>query len=112
MSAFTDAFARGMQGMEAVSSGTCPGCADCMEIDGYTDEPQHSADWHTKEMASGEHSFSWRPCGVCGTALGGDRNTWHWIDPNDPNHTINHEHDMCDDCALFLANGDEPEGWR
>ncbi len=37
---------------------------------------------------------------------------WHWIDPNDPKREINHEGDMCDDCALYLANGDEPESWR
>jgi hypothetical protein len=121
MSAFTDAVDRGLQGMTAVSSGTCPGCHECMEIDGYKRDDDgclddareaHKADWHSKDMASGEHSFSWRPCGVCGSTLGGNRNHWHWIDVNDTTHSINHENDMCDDCVFYLANGDEPESWE
>lgn len=107
MSAFTDAVDRGLQGMEGVSSGTCPGCAECMEIDGYTDVEKHRADWHTHDMPSGGESFSWRPCGVCGSKPAGNRNTWHWID-----RTIEHESDMCDDCALYLTSGDEPEVWQ
>lgn len=112
MSAYTDAVTRGLQGMEAVSSGTCPGCAECMDVDGYTDAEKHRADWHTRDMPSRDESFSWRPCGVCGSTLGGDRHTWHWIDPNDPTHAIEHESDMCGDCVFYLANGEEPEDWK
>ena len=118
MSAFTDAVDRGLKGMEGVSSGTCPGCAECMEIDGYTDAEIHASHWHDTDMASGEGSFSWRACGVCGTTLGGNRNVWHWVKVtrwSDGTHElreIHHESDMCDDCALYLANGDEPSEWR
>jgi hypothetical protein len=45
---------------------------------------------------------------------------WHWIrvreggDPTGKGGDIMHERDMCSDCLLFQANGDEPEPgqWR
>lgn len=112
MSAFTEAFKRGMHGMEAVSTGTCPGCEACMEIDGCDDVEAHRMKWSSSDCASGETHFSWSPCGICGTKFGGDRHAWHWIDPNDPKREIHHEDDVCTDCVLYLANGDEPENWR
>lgn len=112
MSDFTDAVHEGLQGMDAVSTGSCPGCGECMDIDGYDDAAKHREAWQTSDLPSGGEYFSWRPCGICGTRLGGNRHNWHWIDPNDPTHTINHESDACDDCAIYLANGDEPDSWR
>jgi len=109
VSEFTDAFERGMQGMIGVSSGSCPGCEKCME--GYATADAHRKAWERGETPESP-TFSWSACGVCGTTLGGDRSVWHWIDPNDPKREINHEHDMCTDCVLFHANGDEPESWR
>lgn len=112
MSEFSEAVERGLAGMTGISSGTCPGCAECMEIDGHSDEQEHKLAWNTSDLPSASGSFSWRPCGVCGTTLGGDRNVWHWIDERDASREIHHEHDMCDDCALFLASGEEPEHWK
>lgn len=111
---YTDAVSTGLDGMRGVSSGTCPGCTECMDIDGYTDEDKHREDWRTYDMPSGGEGFSWRPCGVCKTALGGNRHVWHWIDGGDEHGKggeIVHESDMCTDCVLYLANGDEPEAW-
>lgn len=124
MSEFTDAFERGTKDMTAISSGTCPGCTVCAEDHGIrlldddgNDRPASAIDAEFRAMwttgaADSEPSFSWSPCGVCSTNLGGDRNVWHWIDPNDPTRAINHESDMCTDCVMFLAYGTEPEEWR
>ena len=43
-----------------------------------------------------------------GSRLGGDRHAAHGLDQNgDLVHM-----DVCIDCLLFLANGDEPSDWR
>lgn len=52
-----------------------------------------------------EPSFSWGECGVCGSRLGGDRETWHYV----ANGKLYHHDDACADCVLYLANGDVPE---
>ena len=59
------------------------------------------------ELAS-EPSFSWAPCECCGSSLGGDRYPAHGIDPDDANGSVVHL-DVCADCLMYLANGDEPE---
>lgn len=130
MSEFTDAVARGTHGMEGVSSGACPGCMTCAENHGIvlrdeSDTPRAQetiAAEFRKLWESGktndEAEFSWCPCGVCGSRLGGDRYVWHWVhvipsgNPNVPIRDLHHESDMCTDCVRFLANGDEPENWK
>ena len=54
-----------------------------------------------------EVGFSWYGCDLCGTELGGDR------------HHVTHANDgpfsrvyCCTDCALYMANGDTPEGYE
>lgn len=114
MSEYTDAVARGLDGMKGVSSGECPGCERCAERHDMTPD-EHRAAWHDGKVDDAEESFSWQPCGICGTTLGGDRSTWHWISGGDDHGKggeIVHEDDMCTDCVLYLANGDEPESWR
>ena len=54
---------------------------------------------------------------MCGTTLGGDREVWHALDTNYQDtpiadRVLHHFHDVCTDCVLYLANGDEPEQWR
>ncbi len=76
---------------------------------------EHRKAWHDCQIDDVEESFSWVSCGICRTTLGGNRCTWHWIrggDENGKGGDIVHEDNMCMDCVLFLANGDEPEGWR
>lgn len=108
--AFIEAFTRGTEGMIGVSAGSCPGCARCMELDGIEDPDEHRAEWESGDLAE-HHSFSWRPCGICGTRLGGSRNVWHRVDDPHGAREIIHEDDMCDDCLFFHANGDLPEQW-
>jgi hypothetical protein len=78
VSDYTDAVARGLQGLLAVSSGTCPGCTTCAETHGVrllddegNDRPSSAIDSEFRAlwvsgMADTEPSFSWRPCGICG----------------------------------------------
>lgn len=109
MSKFTDAVERGLRGLNAVSVGVCPGCEQCRDA--------HDASLSMEEFEAARESgdvddcgsFSYNECGICGTRLGGDRYVWHWVGAG---HRIVHEEDCCSDCALYLANGDEPEDWR
>ncbi len=101
--AYCDAVERWTEGMEAVSSGDCPGCEECAEAHDMTPE-EHAEAWGS--MDGVEASFSHSSCGVCGCHLGGDRHVWHWLDKN---NEIRHEDDMCTDCVMYFANGDVPE---
>jgi hypothetical protein len=88
MSAYTEAVERNLKGLEAVSTGNCPGCNECSD-------------------ANGDPYFSWSPCEICGSRLGGDRESWHALMDNKLIHCEN----ACVDCVVYLANGDEPENW-
>jgi hypothetical protein len=64
--------------------------------------------WTLGEVCD-EGSFSHMECGICMSSLGGDRYVWHWISDD---RTVQHEDDCCAGCAMYLANGEEPEDWR
>jgi hypothetical protein len=60
-----------------------------------------------------EGFFSYRSCGICKLALPGYRYLWHAIRDegreirkNDP---ILHFENACEDCWLYISNGDEPD---
>jgi hypothetical protein len=114
VSAYTDAVAAGLRDMKGVSSGECPGCECCAERHDMTPE-EHTEAWRAGKVENAGESFSWCCCGVCGTTLGGNRYTWHWINGGDDHGgggEIVHEDDMCEDCVFYLAYGTEPEQWR
>lgn len=116
MSEYTDAVERGLYGLTAVSTGTCPGCAECMEHSGHSDEQEHRLAWQNGEVDDEGH-FSWSPCGICGSRLGGHRECWHGIilkpsGGNTPIRELHHFDDACVDCVCYLANGTEPEDWK
>lgn len=110
MSAFTDSIDHELQGLEAVSAGPCPGCSECFPDASDADEPTN--DEH--DLASEPH-FSWSTCECCGSRLGGDRHPAHGLIPNADGSlkgaALVH-FDICVDCLLYLANGDEPESWE
>ena len=108
MSKYTDSVERNLKGMDAVSTGVCPGCAECQDDFGFESQEDFEAAWSSGEVFS-EPGFSWASCGICGSRLGGDREVWHWADGNGE---IIHETDACVDCVVYLANGDEPESWK
>lgn len=139
MSRYTDRVEYNLKGCEAVSTGVCPGCDECREVDDrftvrevdgeegcggfYTfkanpgpafdsedaaeaaSKEAHKEAWSSGDLYD-EPSFSWRECGICGSRLGGERSTWHYI----ADGRIWHHNDACTDCVLYLANGDEPTG--
>ena len=91
MSDYTDRVERGLEGLRAVSFGPCYGEPWCED---YTED------------VGDEGGFSWSPCGICGSTLGGDRYVWHWLDEDGE---LMHESDGCADCLIYISNGDEPE---
>lgn len=122
-SAYVQAVTRGLEGLQAVSTGVCPGCSTCAHEHDYSDDnddPDRTLAAFDEAWRSGkvdsEASFSWSPCDICGSSLGGDREIWHAImgQPGEDlkGRSIEHLNSCCTDCVMFLANGDEPEGWE
>jgi len=89
MSKFTEAVERGLKGFTHESVGTIPDCGECSE---------------------GEDGgfFSWSACDVCDSSLGGDRHAAHACDEDG---NVIHL-DICVDCLVYIANGEEPEIWE
>lgn len=87
------------------SFGQCPGCPQCMDAAGISDEATHREAWERGELPE-EESFSYSGCGICGSPLGGDHSVYHWIDSD---NEICHKDDGCRDCLFFTANGDLPD---
>lgn len=110
MSEYEEAVEYHLKGCRAESVGLCPGCEVCHETFAPDDTTMEEFNemWTLGEVCD-EGSFSHWGCGICGTTLGGTRFVWHWVDENDE---IQHEDDCCIDCAMYLANGEEPENWR
>ena len=106
MSAYTDAVARELEGLEGVSTGICPGCRTCQEQLGFKSMRAFKRAYEQGGCPN-DGGFSWHPCTVCGSRLGGDREPLHYI----LNRRIQHSDGACVDCVMYLANGDEPETW-
>ncbi len=99
---YQETVARYMKGLEAVSTGPCPGCEEC----GLGEEPtDHEYD------CAGEAGFSWSPCEICGSSLGGNRSPWHALIPATNQPGCVHEHGKmvhgtcCEDCTYYLNYG-------
>ena len=123
-SRYVAAFEAQTKGLEALSVGAWPldpcvacagtGLADgdsCYDCDGTGKgcECQQCPAGGDEDGARDEGSFSWSSCDTCGSSLGGDRFAGHAL--VGPGKNIVHL-DVCCDCLMFIANGDEPEGWR
>jgi len=109
LSPYRQAVERELAGIEHESAGACPGCPECL----HTDTPEEPGDeWH--DLAN-EGSFSWSSCDACGSTFGGDRYPAHGYIANrqtdDPMDGLCH-FNICVDCLMYLANGDEPEEWH
>ena len=77
-------FKKGSEGLEALSSGHCPGCEECGDDEEV--EPQHFSHW---------------PCDICSRRLGGDRYPSHYIDDD---NEINHI-SICANCVYYMEYG-------
>ena len=100
MSDYTDSVDAELAGLQ-ISAGACPGCAEC-GLEDVTDMEDE------RYELAGEGHFSWRTCEACGSTFGGDRYPAHGLDDD---LEIVHI-DVCVDCLMYLANGDEPEAWQ
>lgn len=65
-----------------VSTGICPGCHECMREYGYITESVFEQAV-SEEVVLDEGSFSWSPCEVCNTSLGGNSYLAHGFDKDD-----------------------------
>lgn len=95
MSKFTDTVDCALEGLDFVSVGYIPhdSCDDCPE--------------EQDENVGDEGYFSWSPCECCGSSLGGTRYAAHGRDTDGNLVHLN----VCQDCLMYIANGDEPEEW-
>ena len=104
---FISAIERELAGVHFFSVGACPGCESCGLGDVESmDDPAYDG--------ASEGHFSWRACDSCGSGLGGDRFAAHGCiaESVEAARDAAIEHfDVCADCLMFHANGDEPERW-
>lgn len=105
MSKYTEAVERRLKGLNAASTGVCPGCEDCASNHDMT-LADFNAAYDACKISHHEASFSWSACEVCGSTLGGDRYAWHAITSDGE---LLHRDNACTDCVLYLGNGDVPE---
>lgn len=90
--------ARYLRGLEAVSTGACAGCEECGIPEG-------------EENYASEPFFSWTPCEICGSSLGGNREYWHAVIPATRQKGCVHENgamvhgQCCEDCVCYLNYG-------
>lgn len=90
-------------------SALCPECVDSCGIE----DTGCIAEMQEEMYECAEPHFSWHQCDSCGSVLGGDRHAAHGI-PHDykaGDDTVIHL-DICSDCLIYHANGDEPEEWH
>jgi hypothetical protein len=90
--------------IDASVSCDCPTCRDRFGY-GFTSgrgfERVKFQDAIERQDVLDEGSFSWRPCELCGSTLGGDRFIAH---------TGRGDHlEICADCLVYLANGEVPQ---
>lgn len=97
MSNFTDAVEHNCEGIETVAVG-CRGIK-CEYAEG---DPNHAC----------EASFSWHSCDSCGSGLGGDRLPASGLIRDKSGELELIEMSICVDCAMYHANGEEPEEGR
>lgn len=100
-SEFEKAVKDNLEGIEAISVSLLSDCDICLSDNNCT------ADEIESGTAFDEGGFSWRPCDGCDSSLGGNRYSAHGI----VNDEIIH-FEVCEDCMLYLANGDLPNNWE
>jgi len=113
-----------LKGLEAVSTGATRGCEECCSDFGVRfgeHDPEECGcdylgngswdcghvDGEDEEPLNDEGGFSWSPCEVCDSSLGGNRYTWHAIIPKDGDvkgGTMVHG-TCCEDCVYFINYG-------
>lgn len=101
---YVDRVSTYLKGLEGVSVGAMPGCAEC----GWDDPDQEFTD---------EPWFSWHQCEICKSTLGGNRYPWHGVDPSNAPYLFGPwqgggkiiHGSCCGDCFCYLNDGTVPE---
>ena len=100
MSKFTSSVSHFCDGLTVAPGIARPDiCPECPDIDFDDDNERHFYE---------EGGFSSSQCDSCGSTLAGDRFTAHGIAADKEIYHL----DICVDCLMFHANGDEPEQWE
>jgi len=76
---------------EILSPGARPGCTECGLEDCNPDDIE-------RIQLAEEPGFSWSPCDLCGSSLGGDRHPAHGVIGDEIFHL-----DICTDCLMKLT---------
>jgi hypothetical protein len=92
MSKFTDAIDSNLGEFELIAVGMTEDCDECPD-------------------GEDEGFFSWSACDSCGSTLGGTRYAAHAVKKTGVLDTEIMHIDICVDCLMYHANGDEPEAW-
>ena len=113
MSKFTNAIEHNWPDY-TIAPGATTSCDSCFqglsqeEKDNLSDQEQQTWD---------EGGFSWSECDSCSSTLGGNRFSAHALHheafgPNAKQPNNIHHIEICVDCLMFHANGEEPEIWE
>jgi hypothetical protein len=102
--AYVAAFELHTKGMKHLSSGICSTCCYCQSTYGMdAGELERAID----NGLSDEGGFSRAGCDCCGSLTGQNLYDGHcWIEL-DGKERLEHV-DMCEDCLIYIANGDLP----
>ena len=103
MSTYTEAVDRELKGLKGAIPGATACCPTCTDANPLPDGDQ--THWHD---AASEGGFGWQACDACGSNLAGDRHPAHAFDDDKNLYHL----EICTDCLMYLANGDEPESWE
>ena len=111
MSKFTESIDRELKGIDHIATGLASCCGECCSAHGL-DEGEMEEGCENGTVID-EGGFSSIACDSCGSPLGGDRYAAHGFSgaqTEGSEKSIVHL-DICVDCLMFHANGDEPEEW-
>lgn len=103
---YLENFERNTGGLEGLSTGPCPGCRECAADHGLTIRA-YKRQFERGEIPD-EPGFSWSSCVWCEENLGGNRSVFHYVEKR----KVYHDSGVCDNCVVYLANGEMPEDWR
>ena len=106
MSNFTEAIERELSGIGHIAPGLASCCGECCSAHGLDEDEMREGCENGTVIDEG--GFSGSSCDSCGSTLGGDRFAAHGFGKDDEVIHL----DICVDCLMFHANGDEPQEWE
>lgn len=102
-------FDRRTKGLKYLSSGICAACCDCQSNYGY-DSPGELERAIVDGLCD-EGGISRAGCDCCGNSLQQKLYDGHAFIELNGKEVLTHL-DLCEDCVMFIANGDMPQNWE